>query len=98
MLYYEGIEISERIDINKISESEECSICYCCYFLGKGFKIQPDDYNGCHDVLMMSMKLSGIAILNIDGADYHCIISRISKSDAINLMQNNDLSIKIGTL
>ena len=35
MLYYEGIEISERIDINKISESEEGNTCYCCYFLGK---------------------------------------------------------------
>ena len=98
MLYYERIDISDRIDINKISKSEECNICYCCYFLDKGFKIQSDVCNGCHDVLMMSMNLSGIAILNIHGADYRCIISRISKSEAINLMQNNDLSIKIGTL
>ena len=47
---------------------------------------------------MMSMNLSDIAILNIHGADYRCIISRISKSEAINLMQNINLTEKSGTL
>ena len=32
------------------------------------------------------MNLSDIAILNINGADYHCIISGISKSEDIDLM------------
>ena len=44
------------------------------------------------------MILSDIAILNIKGADYCCIISGISKSEAINLMQNIDLTEKSGTL
>ena len=43
---------------------------------------------------MMSMNLSDIAILNIKGSDYHCIISLISKNKAINLMQNADLTKK----
>ena len=47
---------------------------------------------------MMSTNLSDIAILNIKGADYHCIISRISKSKAIKLMQNTDLTRKSRTL
>ena len=47
---------------------------------------------------MISINLSDIAILNINGADYLCIISRISKSEAINLMQNMDLNEKSGTL
>ena len=47
---------------------------------------------------MMSMNLSDIAILNIKSADYRCIISGISKSEAINLMQNTDLTKKCGTL
>ena len=34
------------------------------------------------------MNLSYIVILNIKNADYRCIISGISKSEAINLMQN----------
>ena len=40
------------------------------------------------------MNLSDIDILNIKGSDYCCIISRISKNEAINLMQNVDLTEK----
>ena len=47
---------------------------------------------------MISMNLSNIAILNIQGADYWCTISEISKTEAINLMENVDFSEKIGTL
>ena len=44
------------------------------------------------------MNLSIIAVLNIEEFDYCCIISRISKNEAIKLMQNVDLSKKRGTL
>ena len=47
---------------------------------------------------MMSMNLSDIAILNIKGFDYCCIISGISKSEAIKLLQINDLTEKSETL
>ena len=47
---------------------------------------------------MMPIKLSDIEILSIKGFDYCCIISLISKNDAINLMQNADLTEKSGTL
>ena len=40
------------------------------------------------------MKRSDIAILNIKCSDYRCIISGISKNEAINLMQNTDLTEK----
>ena len=41
------------------------------------------------------MKLNNNDILNIKDADYCCIISRISKNEAINLMQNIDLTEKV---
>ena len=41
---------------------------------------------------MMSINLSDIAILNIKGSDYGCIINLISKNDVINLMANADLT------
>ena len=44
------------------------------------------------------MNLRNIVILNIKGADYCCSISRISKIEAINLMQNIGLPEKSGTL
>ena len=43
------------------------------------------------------MNLSDIAILNIEGSEYRFIISLISKNDAINFMQNVDLTEKSGT-
>ena len=47
---------------------------------------------------MMSVNLSDIAFLNIKGTDYCCIISLISRNEAINLLQNADLTEKSGTL
>ena len=46
---------------------------------------------------MMSINLINIAILNIRGSDYCCIISLISKNEAIKLMQKTDLIGKSGT-
>ena len=46
----------------------------------------------------MSINLNNIAILNIKSADYRCFISGISKREAINLMQNIDLTEKSETL
>ena len=40
------------------------------------------------------MNLSDIAILNIKGSDYCCIISLISKNKAKNLLKNADLTKK----
>ena len=40
------------------------------------------------------MNLSNIAILNIHGDDYRCIISGIGKREMISLMQNIDLTEK----
>ena len=45
---------------------------------------------------MMPSNLSDIAIINIKGSGYRCIISFISKNEAINLIQNLCSYIKIG--
>ena len=42
----------------------------------------------------MSTNLKDIAILNIKCFYYRCIISLINKNEAINLMQNADLTKK----
>ena len=44
------------------------------------------------------MILTDIAILNIKGSDYYCIISLIRKNEAINVMQNVDLTEKSGII
>ena len=60
--------------------------------IDKGLKFQPDACNRCYDVLMMSVKLNDIAILSIQGVYYDCIIIAVSKSDAVNLLQNGHLT------
>ena len=40
------------------------------------------------------MSLSNIAILTFKSNDYHCIINEIRKNEAIDLMQNTDLTEK----
>ena len=47
---------------------------------------------------MMPENVSDIIILNIKGSHYHCIISLISKNEAINLMENANLIQKSGSL
>ena len=97
MLYYDRIDVSEGIDVNKTSASKECDFCHCWYFLNYSFKFQPNVCNRCHDLLMMYINLGDIDISNIKGSDYRCIISFISKNEVINIKQNADLSEKIGT-
>ena len=98
MLYFDRIQVSEGVDINKTSTLKECDICHYWYFLNYSFKFQTNVCNRCHDLLMMSLNLSDIAIINIKGSNYHCIVSLISKVVAIILMQNADLTEKSGTL
>ena len=90
MLYCDRIDISEGTDPIKINNSKECMICHYLFF-NYGFKFQNSVYNGWHDLLMLSVNISGIAIITIKKVDYHCIIHNISKSEAINLLKNSVL-------
>ena len=61
--------------------------CHYWHFLNKGFKFQPYVYNTSRDLLMMFMNLSNITILKIKNVHYGCIITWISKNEAIKLLQ-----------
>ena len=98
MICYDRIDVSEGIDVNKTSASKEYDICHYLYFLNNSFKFQPNVCNRYQDLLMLSVNLSDSAILNIKVSNYHCFISLISKNEAINLLQNADLTEKSGIL
>ena len=98
MLYFDRIDVSEGIDINKAKVSKECDICHYCYFIDNEFNSQTFVWSECYDVFMLSMSLGNIAISNINGADYCCTINGISKSETIYLMQDIDLNEKNRTL
>ena len=74
MLQYDRIGVSEGIDINITSASKESDICHYWYFKDVGFKYEPYVCNGCHEISMIAYELKNIAILNVKGADYRCIL------------------------
>ena len=91
MMYYDRIDATQRLMLIK-QVHQKSDVCHYWYFLNYNFKFQPNVCNRCHDLLMMHVNLRDIAILNIKGSDYHCIICLISKNEAINLLQNANLT------
>ena len=65
-------------------------ICHY-WFFNHGFKCQDSVYNGCHDLRMLSVNISDIAIITIKNTEHGCIIRNISKSGAIDLLKNSVL-------
>ena len=90
MVYYYRIDTSEGIDSAKNNYSKECMVCHY-WFFNHWFKYQDSVCNGCHDLLMQCVNISDIAIITVKGAAYCFIIHGISKSDAINLLENSIL-------
>ena len=94
MVQYEKIDVSEGIDVNKTSVSKEYMLCHYWYFKDVGFKFQPHFCNKCHDILMTAYKLKNIAILNVKGVDFRCILSGISEDESVNRLNNSVLEDK----
>ena len=90
MLYYEIINISKGVDSTKSKRSKECMICYY-WFFNHGFKFQDSICNECHDLTILSLNIRDIAIITVKNVDYHCIIYKITKSEAINLLESSGL-------
>ena len=59
--------------------------------ISKGIEFQDYVYNGCHDLTMLSVNMSDIAIITIKNVDYRSIIQNISKSESIDLLKNSVL-------
>ena len=57
MLQYEKIDVSEGIDTNKASASEERMLCHYWYFEDAGYKFEPHVCNKCRDILMAAYDL-----------------------------------------
>ena len=66
-------------------------LCHYRHFRDFGFKFEPHVCNKYHDVLMVSYKLKNIAIINVKGIDYRCILWGISKNGASNIFDNSVL-------
>ena len=98
MLEYDRIDLSEGIDMNKTSNSRECSFCRYYYFLDKNFLYQKYLCDGGHDMSIKANSMQNLAIVYSDSNAYRIHFWNISKYDAINIMHNSNLIDKKGFL
>ena len=90
MLYYQKIDISDKIVPAKTNDSKEC-IIWNYWFFNHGFQFQYSVCNGCHYLMMMCLNISHISIITVKEVDYRCIIRGISESRGICLLENSVL-------
>ena len=94
MLQYEKISISEEIGTNKASAPKECELRHYWHFEDVAFRFETYVCNKCHDVLVTVYELKNIAILNVKGLDFRCILWGISRDEAVNRLNNSVAEVK----
>ena len=67
---------------------KEYELCHYWCFKDVGFKFEPYVCNKCQDVLMTVYELKNIAILNVKGVDFRCILWVISRDKAVNRLND----------
>ena len=88
MMYYDNIVISRGNDFAKSNNNKECMIVHSC-FLNQGFNFRDYVRSDCHDLTILDVHISNIAIITVKNFDYSCIIHNSSQSEAINLLENS---------
>ena len=61
MLYYDKIDLSERTNVAKSNNSNECVVCHY-WFFNHGFKFQNSVCNGSHDLAMLCLNISNVVL------------------------------------
>ena len=60
-------------------------------FFIHGSKLRDSVCNGCHDLTMLFFNRSDVAIITVKDVYYCCLIHKISKSNAIQLLESSML-------
>ena len=81
MLYYNRKDISEGTDPVKSNYSKECMVFHYWSF-NHGFQFQDSVCNSCHNLMILCLNVSNIAIITVKVVDYHYITRDMSKSEA----------------
>ena len=94
MLLYEKINMSAGVNNKKTDASKEFKLHHYWYFKNIGHKFEPNVCNRCHYVLTTACELKNIAILNVKGVDYRCVLSGVTKNETVNILNNSVLEDK----
>ena len=63
-------------------------------FFNHGFEFEGYICNGCHDLAILCLNISNIAIITVKNVDCLSIIHDSYKSEAINLLENSVLEYR----
>ena len=74
-MWYEKIDVSEGIDINKTSALKECELCHYWFFKDIGCKLEEHVCNKCHDLLTMAYSLELVSTIFIKFLFFHQMIA-----------------------
>ena len=58
------------------------------------YKFEPHVCNKCHDILVTAYELKIIAMLNVKGVDFRCILQGFDKDEAVNRLKSSVLEDK----
>ena len=88
MLYYDRNDFSEGVYPTKSNRSKECMI-WRYWFFNRRFKCQDSVCRGCHDLTILYLIISDIAIIPVENVDSRFIIHNINNSEAIKFIQKS---------
>ena len=93
MLEYDRVDVSERIDVKKTSESRRCFSCNC-YFLKVYFIFQLKVYDDCQNLIQKALSFNNVTIVFVKrkGNDYRIHFCYMSKNTAINILNDANLN------
>ena len=94
MIEYDRIDLSEGIDVNKISNSRVCWLCHVWYFTDKNFNYQKYYCDVCHDMSMKAVSINNLAIIYSKGNAYRVNFAFMSVNEVNKLMNNSNLNNK----
>ena len=94
MFHYNKINFSGGIHINKSNKSKECMIYHYRCFLNLNWTYEPYFCNRCHDISMMAYDLENIAMLNVKGIGYRCVMWSMTRNEAVHMLNNSRLDDK----
>ena len=97
MLEYDRTDLSEGINVNKTSNSIECSFCHY-YFLEINFNYQKYLCDGCHDMSVKVNSMRNLAIVYFKGNAYRNNFTFMDLNEATYLLNNSNKNSKKGTL
>ena len=98
MLEYDRIDISEGIDVNKTSNSRECSFCHYYYFLDISFNYQKYLCDGCHNISMKVNSMQNLAIVYSYSNAHRINFTFMDLNEATYLLNNSNKNSKKRTL